>query len=441
VASFEAIAAVSRTLRRLLLDRMATPGAAVTLVPPDIRPAGMNGARVNLYLFQVRESAILKNQPLPGAAHPAVYGTPPLSLDLTYLLTTYPRTEDQAESDLMAQSLLGDAMLVLHDFGSRIETLALVTNRAGAIGDRLLDPVLVSEFERVKLSLDPSGIDELSKLWSALPQANFRRSQVYTASVVQLEARRPRRSAPPVAVRRILASVAHAPQIETAYRTPPPPPGDQLRDLRIAIGESLTIEHGATAPLRLYVRLGTLDPIRIALPSGGRIVLPLPDGSYPIDLDHAAVRPIPAEQLLQPGALEVQLLSIVDTDGVEGAFDRGVPVTMERALRSNIALVQLAPSVSAVTPAFGTGAAMLRLTGTRLWASDLPSEVVVGDAVIPVRVPGPGDGWAMPTPLQVEVPVSAVAAVLPPRAAPYRVAAQVNGVRSRETGLSFRLDP
>jgi hypothetical protein len=137
----------------------------------------------------------------------------------------------------------------------------------------------------------------------------------------------------------------------------------------------------------------------------------------------------------------VQLLAIVESDGIEGAFDRGTPVLLERALRSNIALVQLAPSVTAVTPACGAANAILRLTGSRLWAPDLPSDVVVGDAVIPVRQPQPGDLWAAPTPTQVEIPVAAVAAVLPPRATPYPVAAQVNGVRSRELGFGFRLDP
>jgi hypothetical protein len=186
MARFEAISAVTRTLRRLLLDRMESASPIVTLVPPDIQPAGGASARVNLYLFQVRESPGLKVRPLPGAAHPAVFDMPPLSLDLTYLLTTYPLNESQPESDLVAQALLGDAMRVFHDFGSRIDTLTLVSTRAGAIGERLLDAALTREHERVKLSLDPVPIDELAKLWSALPQANFRRSLVYTASVVQL---------------------------------------------------------------------------------------------------------------------------------------------------------------------------------------------------------------------------------------------------------------
>ena len=55
MASHTAIAAVSRTLRTLLLDRMVT-GAEITLAPPDVEVAGVNGARVNLYLMQVIEN-------------------------------------------------------------------------------------------------------------------------------------------------------------------------------------------------------------------------------------------------------------------------------------------------------------------------------------------------------------------------------------------------
>ena len=52
MASHAARAAVSRTLRTLLLDRMVT-GAQVTLAPPDQEVSGADDARVNLYLMQV----------------------------------------------------------------------------------------------------------------------------------------------------------------------------------------------------------------------------------------------------------------------------------------------------------------------------------------------------------------------------------------------------
>ena len=63
MADFTAMAAVSRTLRRLLIDRMATPGVGVTMAPPDVTVANVNGSRINLYLYQV-ESLGLKGESL-----------------------------------------------------------------------------------------------------------------------------------------------------------------------------------------------------------------------------------------------------------------------------------------------------------------------------------------------------------------------------------------
>ena len=128
-------------------------------------------------------------------------------------------------------------------------------------------------------------------------------------------------------------------------------------------------------------------------------------------------------------------------EGVRGGLVGGLPGRGDRRLRPNRALRQLAPRAATATPPSGTSAAILRLTGQRLWADTLPSEVIVGDVAVPIRPPQPGDPWAAPTPVQVEVPVSAIASVLPPRPTPYRIAAQVNGVRSRETAFTFRLDP
>jgi hypothetical protein len=213
-----------------------------------------------------------------------------------------------------------------------------------------------------------------------------------------------------------------------------------VRDQRIGVGEEISIAHAPVVAERLYVRLGNLEPIRIALPSAGTIKLVLPDLQYDPDLDHPGLRPILAEDRLQPGVLEVVLLGVSRTDGVQGALDRGTPLAKDRALRSNTVLLQLVPIISAVTPN-GTANDILTVTGTRLWNGNASSEVIVGDVAVPVRMPQAGDPWTAPTETKVEIPVSAIAAVLEPRATPYPVAIQVNGARSRESGPAFRLDP
>src|SRR5262245_51304484 len=222
MAKHTAIAAVSRGLRTLLLDRMTAP-VPVTVAPPDIRVVGMPGPRINLYLFQITQNAELSNQEIVGHSHLAAYGRPPLSLVLKYLMTSYSRQDDQPDSDINAQTLLGDAMRVFHDLGGRLEAQAITRPAVGVVGQPILDAALRNEFERVKVTLYPSSLEDLVRLGSAIPDPDFRRSVVYEASVVQIESRRPHRQAPPVEERRVFASVARRPLIVESYVTPAAP--------------------------------------------------------------------------------------------------------------------------------------------------------------------------------------------------------------------------
>lgn len=440
MADHTAIAAVSRTLRTLLRDRMLV-NAAVTLAPPDVAVADVDGARVNLYLFQVLESAELKNQEIPGHGHPAAYGRPPLSLNLRYLLSTRSAIETQADSDLNAQTLLGDAMRVLHHFGNRIDELGITNAAAGVIGDPILDAALREEFERVKIVLHPASLDDLTKVWSALSEENFRRSAVYEATVVQIETIEPRPAPRPVESRRILASVRRRPMIRQVYVTPAA--GEPIGELRVRVGEEITIVAEQTLAERLYVRFGGLEPIRVSPPGDGRIRITVPDDQYPIDIDHVAVRPIPEVDRLQPGVLEIQVVAEHPADGVEGGLGAGVNLTEPRRYASNTALLQLVPQIASSTPNAGPAATLLRVTGTRLWHARAEiAEVIIGDAAVRIRAPGPGDTWAAPTANAVEVPVADAASLLAvqaPADPPYPVAVQVDGARSRDAGFGFRL--
>ena len=270
MASHTAIAAVSRTLRTLLLDRMVT-GAAVTLAPPDVEVTGVDGARVNLYLMQVIENAALKNQEIPGQGHPAAYGHPPLSLDLRYLVTTHSAMENQEEADLNAQTILGDAMRVMNDFGNRIDQLAIVNPVAGTPGDPILDPDLTREFERLKIVLHPASLDDITKVWSAVSGTNFRRSVVYEVTVVQIETPAPRRAPQPVETRRIFMTVRKRPEIVDAYVSPALLPAIPSAKRGCGIGEEITIVSQGALADQLYVRLGSLEPIRVSPPGDGRV--------------------------------------------------------------------------------------------------------------------------------------------------------------------------
>ncbi len=442
MADHSAIAAVSRTLRTLLLDRMTSP-ASVTIAPPDVSVSGVAGARVNIYLFQVMENAQLKNQEVPGQGHPAAYGRPPLSLNLRYLLTTRSATEDTADSDLNAQTLLGDAMRVLHEHGGRIDALAITNSAAGTVGEPILDPALRDEYERAKLVLHPVELDDLTKVWSALSEENFRRSVVYDVKVVQIESTGPHPAPQPVETRRIHTIVRRRPVIRQTYVTPGP--NEAIGELRVRVGDAVTIIAEHTLADRLYVRFGGLEPIRVSPPGDGRIRLMVPDDQYPIDLDHPAPRPIPVADRLQPGPIVVQVIAQHLVEGVEGGLGAGVNIAQDRSFRSNTALLQLVPEISAVAPAGGPSATVLQVAGSRLWHADADvAEIIIGDAAVAIRPPQPGDPWAAPTPTSVEIPVSDAATLLPapqPGDAPYPVAVQVDGARSRDSGFDYTLTP
>jgi hypothetical protein len=207
-------------------------------------------------------------------------------------------------------------------------------------------------------------------------------------------------------------------------------------------GDEITIVAQHALADRLYVRLGTLEPIRVSPPGDGRVRIVLPDNQYLADLDHPLPRPIPPAEQLQPGPLEVQLIAMHPAEGVQGGLGQGAPDSGLRRYSSNTWLLQLCPRVTGATPAVGNAATILRVTGNRLWRPAAGSvDVIVGDAAIPVRIPGAGDPWAAPTPSAVEVHIAAAGTLLEISAVPYRVAVQVDGTRSRDPGVTFTLGP
>jgi hypothetical protein len=443
MADHTAIAAVSRTLRTLLLDRMVVSPVTVTFVSPEVSPDGVDGARVNIYLTQVMENPELKNQEIPGHGYPGAYGKPPLSLNLRYLVTTYTQQETQPEADLNAQITLGDVMRVMHDFANRLDTLPISNPAVGVVGDPILDQVLRNEYERIKLTLHPATIDDLTKIWSAMPEANFRRSVIYEATVVQIETPEPRARPRPVEERRIIAAVLRRPVIRAAYVTPSNgPPKIPLGEQRVCIGEEITIETEPTGTDPLFVRLGTVEPIRVQSAGDGFIRLTVPDTSFTDAF--GVVHAIPASQQLQPGPLEVQLIVEHPVDAVSGGLGQGASTTITRRYASAITLMQLVPHVATSTPANGPKTTVLHITGTRLWNPNAKSaEVIVGDAAVTIRAPAPGDPWAAPTPTAIEVLVSNASPALDPLPAgppPYPVWVEIDGARSREAA-GFHLDP
>jgi hypothetical protein len=395
MSGFKAIRGVSSTLKSLLSDEMERTPVHVTLLPPDVTPTVATEDRINLYLYMVTENGNLKNQEIPGQGHPGTYGQPPLSLNLHYLMTAYSASDTSDDRDLVAQELLADGMRVFHDFPIIPPDYVH------------LDPELKNQFERIKIVLQPASLEEFAKIWTALPAANFRCSVAYNVTVVQIESKRPRRLALPVQTRRLHMSLVNRPQIASVYRTPAP--GGLIGDVRVAVGQSLTITGTGFRASKTWVRLGNVDPIAVTLQPNGDIQLAVPD-----------------DPLLQPGPQLVQVLVERPGEGVQGGLDRGTAFA-ETVVQSDQSVFMLVPSITGISPGAGTSATTLTVNGTRLFNAALKSFVYVGDVAIPV------DPALAQTPTSVKVSLALLAKADPPlKPSPpsYPVRIQVNGALS-----------
>jgi hypothetical protein len=451
VASYLAIEAASRSLRSLLRDRMQD-AVAVTLAPPDIEPAdAAEERRINLYLLEVKEHAQLKNQMPPGAGNPGRYERPPLSLELVYLLTTHVSSETATDADLTCQRMLGDALGALHDQPILTRQVLAITPRDRPVGAPLLDTDLLDEHEALKVSLHPASLEDYAKVWTALPDAAFRRSVMLTVSLVQISAIVPRVSPRPIQVRRVIADVGRRPVIASVFLTPAAP-GDPETETRVRLGQQIIIRghnlSGNFAGSRTWVRLGQLDPIE-ATPevSGQRVRITIPDATYPVEAEPPGPRPIPDDRKLRAGTLTVQVIVERALETVSGGRDDlGAPGTLTQRSYSDLGLLQLLPEVTAVVPASATAAATVVVQGRRLFAPGASTVVLIGDVAIDGRrvVLDPTKPWLPPPDDRVSVPLAALAAALPTPPAggtPYPVRAIVDGAMSPPLPAGFTLMP
>jgi hypothetical protein len=189
-----AIAAVTATLRRLLATAITMEAevhdAVITAQPLDkARDATATANQLNLFLYLISPNHAWRNQDMPGRVRPGEIGSPPLALNLFYLLSAYGRDNDMEKP--FSHLLLGEAMSVLHDHP--------VLGR-DEIAAALEDNDLGDQVERVRITLQQLAIEDISKLWAGF-QMQYRLSVAYEVAVLLIDSRRPVRAAPPVLAR------------------------------------------------------------------------------------------------------------------------------------------------------------------------------------------------------------------------------------------------
>ena len=189
-----AIAAVTSTLRNLLASALANDAdlsdTIVTAQPLDkARDAAATANQLNLFLYLISPNAAWRNQDMPGRTRSGEVASPPLALNLFYLISAYGRDNDVQQP--FSQLLLGQTMSALYDhplLGHDEIASALPGNDLG------------DQPERVRITLQPLSIEEISKLWAGF-QMQYRLSVAYEVAVVLIDPASRVRAAPPVLAR------------------------------------------------------------------------------------------------------------------------------------------------------------------------------------------------------------------------------------------------
>lgn len=363
MADYNAISEVSQALKHLLEKRMAKPhDLTVTIAPPDKSISNVNGYRLNLYLYQITEDGSMKNQDLPNRGHSGTYGQPPLSLVLHYLLTVLSKNEGDGGSETEeceAQEILGDAMAVLNDN-------AIFTREIHLPGDT------VNSRDRIRVSLQPMTLDEFSKIWTALPKANFRLSVAYSVSLVQIESRKPRQYPPPVREPKTGGPKVYAipfihPFIQAILvrryddhlQRERPYPYARITDKLCIVGGNFPLKEASLIIGGVEFLIGNEKGtaiLKVEEFSSDRIVVTIPD-----------------DPSLQPGPVPVQIIIKVDM---------GDPLQPHTGFKSNTAVFLLVPDIKEIIKEVTPPPGSVTIKGSRLYQEGVDCLTLIGDIII-----------------------------------------------------------
>ena len=114
MSDYTALSNVGETLIELLREKMQEliPVDSISLVSPG-EIEGKDNIRLSIFLYHVEENIYLKNQEMEKIGS-SVLKAPPLTLDLYYMVTSYPSPgiQDRTDRTREEHSILGKAMQV-----------------------------------------------------------------------------------------------------------------------------------------------------------------------------------------------------------------------------------------------------------------------------------------------------------------------------------------
>jgi len=174
MSDFTVIGDIGETLKKLLDDPNfwtgIIPGPEITFKSPkEIKDDGGSTNKVSIFLYQLLENHYLKNEE-PQRISDTELKSPPLSLDLLYLVTPY--SDDKTQEKI----ILGKVMQIFHDN-------AVLTGT-------VLQGSLAGTDEEIKLLFNPISLDDLTKIWSAFQEVAYRLSVSYMVTPVKIDSTR-----------------------------------------------------------------------------------------------------------------------------------------------------------------------------------------------------------------------------------------------------------
>jgi hypothetical protein len=178
MSDYTAIADVSETLIELLRDHMEdliSRDSIVLISPGEIE--GNDSVRLSLFLYQIIENVHLKNREMQ-IQDPSKLKYPPLTLDLLYMLTSYPSSgiQDKTERTKEEHSILGRAMRILYD-----NAILSGSTLAGS---------LTENNEELHITIFPLTLDDMTKIWTTFQDKPFKPSICYLVTSVKIESTR-----------------------------------------------------------------------------------------------------------------------------------------------------------------------------------------------------------------------------------------------------------
>lgn len=223
MSDYLAVGAVTAVLKSLLNAALTDGGPAtvlasppgVTNVPPDfITTGGTEMPQLNLFMYYATMNPALRNLNLPAVdSNGATIGSPPLAINLHYLVSAY------GSQPYDAEILLAFAMQVFHNtpvvprttIQAALDALSQTSGQSSEV-KLVVKSDLASQIEHIRITPEALTTEEIYRLWTAF-QVHYRPTTSYQVSVVVIQNAQNYQSNRPALSRAFVALPLSAPTI------------------------------------------------------------------------------------------------------------------------------------------------------------------------------------------------------------------------------------